>query len=194
MTEVEMKARIENPEETERAVASLAEYRGDYCKDDRYYCPAERGGDGDASTATSERARFRLRIQESGATVTYKRKRLEGNHEVNEEHEFGVSDPDAFDAFARGIGYRVCARKRKNGRQYRSEDGTGIEIAEVAGLGWYLEIEMLVAGGDAEEVNAAKKRVAGLFRQLGIGQERFEPRYYIDMLAEAGKDDSHGNT
>lgn len=203
MTEVEMKARVEDPEEIERAVASLAKYGGNYLKEDRYYCHGEsvrpvskQAEDFPEGTQKlpSEQSRFRLRLQESGATVTYKRKRLEGNHEVNEEHEFGVSDPEAFDAFARGIGYRVCARKRKSGREYRMEDGTGIEIAEVAGLGWYVEIEVLVEDGGPEEVTAAKERVAELFRQLGIGQERFEPRYYIDMLAEAGKDSSHGNT
>ncbi len=199
MTEVEIKAPVEEPEVIERRIAALSEFQGEYLKEDRYYCLAEeckkplREGTEETrrtekKAALSERARFRLRFSGGEAVVTYKRKRLEGSHEVNEEHEFAVSDPDAFEAFAAGIGYRLCARKRKSGKQYRSGDGTGIELAEVSGLGWYLEIEALVEEDDREAVAAAKERVAELFRRLGIDEERFERRYYIDMLAEAGEE------
>jgi predicted adenylyl cyclase CyaB len=200
VTEVEIKARVEDPAEIEHRIAALAEFHSAYVKEDRYYCPAEgeptTSGDdaaGVAQGAPAERARFRLRVQDDAALVTYKRKRLEGDHEVNEEHEFSISDVREFEAFAEGIGYQVCARKHKSGRRYRTPDGAGIELAEVRGLGWFVEIEILVAAGNPSGRDAAKQRILELFDQLSIGQERFERRYYIDMLAEAGKDSDYGH-
>jgi predicted adenylyl cyclase CyaB len=200
VTEVEIKARVANPAEIEQRIAALAEFHRAYVKEDRYYCPAESepvssGNDtaAEARGAPAERARFRLRVQDDGALVTYKRKRLEGDHEVNEEHEFSVSDVREFEAFAEGIGYQVCACKHKSGRRYRTSDGAGIELAEVRGLGWFVEIEILVADGNPSGRDAAKQRILELFDQLAIGQERFERRYYIDMLAEAGKDSDYGH-
>jgi predicted adenylyl cyclase CyaB len=200
VTEIEMKARVQDPEAMKAAISALGEYDGDYLKDDRYYCAADDAGGGPSGAPAAggrpaERARFRLRQSEGTAVVTYKKKRLEGNHEVNEEQEFTVSDGERFHALMEELGFRVCARKEKRGSQYHSADGTGIELAKVEGLGWFLEIEALIVSRGTEEIAAAKERVARLFRRLGVSEEQFERRYYIDMLAEeAGKDSSDGNT
>jgi len=177
--EVEIKAHARDPE---RLKAMLEERYGrgaDFQKRDVYFSQEQ-------GVAGSEGLAFRLRFErgagEESSIVTAKKKGMRAGVEINEEHEFCVSDPDAFCAFAAALGYGAALEKNKIGQAWSPEPGVTIELAEVAGLGHFIEIENMV---DAEgAIPAAHDRVRALLVSLGLGEQEIEPRYYTDMLKE----------
>ena len=183
--EVELKAWVDEPQALARLLETRFRFAGSYLKEDRYYRIQ--------SDAGKPAVEFRLRREGEGWIVTSKEKAIQDGVEVNREHEFGVSDGDSFDRFARHIGAKLFITKAKRGKRFRDEslgsEGVTIELSEVEGLGWFVEIECLVDPDRAEEVPKARERVRGLLATLGVGERLVEPRYYIDMLAElaAGK-------
>ena len=215
-TEVEIKAWVENPDALRTFLRERSEYRGSFVKEDTYFCRRSGGGTADSAAVVTDRdvavsdrdaasdgtaaerplsetALFRLRIQNGTAIVTYKEKSLDGGTEINREHEFTVSDVDAFAAFVEGVGFSPCVRKRKEGEVFRWGE-TNVELSFVETLGWFVEIERIVETGpgvtrgpeDAEMVAAAVEEAKGtihaLLDRMGIGSDKIEKRYYVDML------------
>jgi len=182
-TEVELKAHVDDPD----AVLALLEARygagAQYIKEDIYYRLPGPDGKGVGRSGGGEPIEFRLRREDGRAVVTAKRKSLSGGIEVNAENEFTVDDPAAFEVFAGYLGAVVFSHKRKEGRSFTA-GGATIELSNVMGLGWFVEIEELVDAGRPGEVERARERVAGLLAAIGVPAERIEPRYYTDMLAE----------
>jgi len=129
---------------------------------------------------------FRLRNDgspEAGCArdlVTLKHKAMRDGVEVNDEIEFSVSSPLAFDAFARSLGYRLALEKRKRGRVWEAGPDMHIELAEVSGLGGFVEIEAIVE--QETGVEAAEARVRNMLAELGIQDSDIEPRYYTSLL------------
>lgn len=173
-TEVELKAHLENAAETEARVRSFAAPAGSFDRSDLYFRTA---------SSTTEYADFRLRTDGPDALVTFKRKTVADGLETNDEREFSVSDPAAFLALAERIGCRVSARKHKHGRTYRF-DALTIEIAEVDGLGHFIEIEKLLEAPDAEALERAGREIRSVLCRAGVGEDRIEPENYIDLLAK----------
>ncbi len=180
MIEVELKARVADPEACEARLATFAHRSGSFDKADEYWVL----GGADAPMAAEERGRA-FRIRESGgrAVVTRKRKERSGGIETNVETEFEVSDAAAFRELALGLGARPALRKRKRGSAWEAE-GALIELCEVAGLGHFLEIEILLREGAPEgEIAEARAKLLALLVKAGLTQGDIEPRYYADMLA-----------
>lgn len=125
--------------------------------------PAGEGADG-----SSQVVEFRLRVENGAAYVTCKEKQIAGGIEVNRETEFGVSDPVAFEAFARFLGARAFVRKVKVGRLYEAPAG-GSPIAppsvaadERSGSGSGSdEVPRRAVGGRGAEVEADGRAGAG---------------------------------
>jgi predicted adenylyl cyclase CyaB len=137
----------------------------------------------------AERLAFRLRFErgtgEECSLVTAKKKSMREGVEINEEFEFSVSDPEAFCAFAAALGYGAALEKNKIGQAWTPVPHVTIELAEVAGLGHFIEIENLV--DESSAVPGAHARVRELLASLGVGEQDIEPRYYTDMLEERDK-------
>ncbi|MDR2734923.1 MAG: class IV adenylate cyclase [Spirochaetota bacterium] len=182
--EVEIKAYVVDPV---RLKAVLLERYGsgeEFQKRDLYFAYAERIER--TSRLRADQLAFRLRYEQSGgeemSIVTAKKKNMQASVEINEEYEFAVSDPEAFCAFAAALGYGIALEKNKIGQAWTPEPRVTIELALVAGLGHFVEIENLV---DAESaVAAAHDRVRALLASLGFDEQDIEPRYYTDMLEE----------
>ncbi len=174
-TEVELKAWVDEPAALRERVAARFEREAGYTKEDVYYRLGVRGGD-------EEPVEFRLRREEGEAVVTGKRKRVVEGVEINDEIEYTVSSDVEFERFAEYLGASVFARKRKVGERYRAGAAT-IELSEVDRLGHFIEIEWLVEGENEGEVRRAKEGVRRLLLELGVPEEKIEPRYYIDLLA-----------
>ena len=203
MIEVELKAWIDDPVALEAALAARFRFAGDYRKEDVYYrlwpaaVRASSAGRGAEAGQPPTRAplEFRLRIENATAIVTAKEKRIDNGIEVNRETEFVVSDPAAFEAFARFLGATPFVRKVKVGRLYEVPTGeatdgsarvsrpTHLELSAVDRLGTFLEIERLIESDDPAAVADARSEIRSLLVGLGINPSKIEPRYYIDMLA-----------
>lgn len=190
--EVELKARVADPAATGAKIASFAARERSFDKADLYYrappappSPAVPGMSGVAAEEERGRA-FRLRRDGGKAYVTFKAKTREAGVEVNREREFEVSDPAAFEELCARIGCTVALRKGKRGDAYRAGDFL-LELCEVAGLGWFLEIEtILPASSGAADIARAKQGLHATLARSGLLEADIEERYYTEMLAEKG--------
>lgn len=143
-------------------------------KDDIYY-----------TSQPQEKALFRLRREENGITITRKQKeeRTDGV-EVNHEIEFScpVGEYLGLRQFFASLAYIPLIEKRKHGTAWVHGTLT-VELVEVDGLGWFLEMERLLPDDASDTaVDQALLGLAELRAQLDIATYPLEPRYYIDML------------
>jgi predicted adenylyl cyclase CyaB len=173
--EVELKARLRRPAETEARAAELGVFEKETFKEDIYF---RRQGD----TQLIPTERYRLRREGGRAVVTFKEKVSADGVEVHEENEFEVDQAHIFFRFANRFGFEPFVVKRKKSRVYRIGRAHA-EFNEVEHLGHFIEIEILCE--DEANLMIARTEVARLLNDLGLSAEELEPRYYIDLLQEA---------
>ena len=218
MTEIEIKAHVADPDAAEKNIRAFAGFSGRVFKSDAYWkknggataasAGAGEAGDDIAETAAAGRADgqaapppVKVRIREEreveggredgkGTTiVTYKRKELQGDIEVNDEREFTIDDRGAFETLIGDLGFVPYIRKDKDTKSfsYRAADGfdVTIELSLVAGLGAFVELEILADNPSPEETSRAQTVLRETLKLCGIPDSAIERRYYTDMLAEA---------
>jgi predicted adenylyl cyclase CyaB len=173
--EVELKARLTQPEAIEARAAELGVLKGETLKEDIYF---RRRGD----TAILPADRYRLRREQGLAIVTFKELVQAGGVEVNDEIEFGVDDAHAFFQFADRFGFEPFVVKRKKSRVYRIERAN-VELNVVEHLGNFIEIEILC--DDEALIPVARTEIARLYQNLGLAAADLEPRRYIELLQAA---------
>jgi predicted adenylyl cyclase CyaB len=148
---------------------------------------------GESNGTADAPVKIRIREEDGDVVVTYKKKELRGDTEVNDEREFTVNDRAAFEALVTDIGFDPYISKEKNTKSfsYRAPDGTEvtIELSLVARLGWFAELEILAENPTKEETERAQRILRATLALSGIPESAIEPKYYTDMLREldAGK-------
>jgi len=186
--EIELKARVRDREAVESAVAAFASFAGEVDKRDAYWRAPEAAAP--EAAAAAPRRDFRLRREAGTSVVTFKDKRVEDGIETNAEVEFGVDDPEAFEALALRLGCRRWYEKRKRGRRYEAASPTAaggkatIELVEVEGLGLFIEIEILVDDSDTRKADAARSELRGLLAAALVPEEDIEGRFYSELLGK----------
>ncbi|MDR2793508.1 MAG: CYTH domain-containing protein [Treponema sp.] len=203
MIEIELKARVDDPHKTKSIISSFARYIKAFDKEDVYWRAREHGS---ALFSSGIRIRRETDYAENGSGVlqrsthvwvTYKTKETRDCIEVNTEREFSISEDDAekpFEELLALFGLQITLCKRKTGWAWRFEEDRlpdakrsppiTIELSEVAGLGWFVEIEILTECSDEHTVAAARRRLLFCLGKTGIGEDKIETRYYTDMLRE----------
>lgn len=170
--EIELKIRLTSPGAFQERLAQRARRIGPYHKADTYFS-------GPAGS-------FRLREAGSEATVCRKEKVVEAGIEVSRETEFAVDRPQAFRAFAEGLGYREWYRKEKRGTAWRWDDIL-VEEGTVQGLGWFAEFEILLEdSADALAVDQARQTLLKALASLEVPRECLEPKTYAELLGHRG--------
>lgn len=177
MLEVELKARIQDPEAVERRVASFARHLKRVDKTDSYW----HGPDWRDKRGTRG---FRIRSEGDTFVVTFKSKRIEGGFEMNLEREFEISDPAVFEEFVRRIGCEPYYRKRKIGVAYDYE-GMTLEILRVEGAGSFLEIERLLPTDSPAAVEEARAGLIAALAKAGVPESAIEKRTYSELILGA---------
>lgn len=184
MIEVELKARLDDPEKVESRVASFARLVGDFDKLDAYWHGPDwrlnRGKKG-----------FRIRAEADSTCVTYKTKSCEGGIEINREREFTISDKDAFIEFSLRLGCEPFYQKRKTGRRFELDTASfakpiAIELFVVEGLGPFIEIEALIENENPAAVALAQGEIRGTLARAGVPESAIESRFYSELLIAAG--------
>ena len=175
--EIELKARVEDHHlimERIQAVPGISPPLAEH-KADIYF------------VRTGEQKHFRVRLQNDSVVITSKTK--EKRHDGTEDnHEIEFDTPkDNYQnvlAFFHNLGFDEYIRKEKTGWIWSLGTLT-VELVQVGQLGWFLEME-IVLGDDASvvEVSTAKKALFNLLERVGIGREKLEERYYMDLLRE----------
>lgn len=186
--EIELKAWVNDPEATKRAIESFAVPGGQYRKDDAYWRPAqgtELTTSGAGRLGSGVRIR-RMDLSEPAAIVNFKRKEVRDGIEVNDEREFEVSDAAVFSELLTRLGLTVWIRKRKTGEEWTWE-GITIELSEIEDLGYFVELEILAEKDDSATVADARGRLLAALKKIGIPETKIEARYYTEMLSAKSK-------
>ncbi len=171
MVEIELKAWVTDPDGLRAQLSQRWGSGGPYDKQDTYYrAPPAAGA-------------FEFRIRRTGeeAVCTRKEKHIEDGLEINREFEFAVRDAEALTDLVLRLGCTEFARKRKHGQRF-AVDGLTVELSDVTGLGWFVEIEALVS--DETERPTVEARIRGLLADLGISERLIEPAPYTTMIAD----------
>lgn len=174
MIEIELKARLDDPRTVEANVASFARHLRAVDKIDEYW----HGQGWHEARGTKG---FRLRKDYGISIVTFKQKNYVEGMEVNEETEFEVSDPTAFNALVRRLDCEPYYSKRKIGTAYEYE-GCTIELVLVEGLGSFIEIERLIEDDAPAVIAGAKSLVRSILSKAGVCADAIEPRSYSTLI------------
>jgi len=182
--EVELKARVADPGAVATRLGDFATHVRDFDKHDAYWHGPEwrlnRGTKG-----------FRLRSEDGHTTISFKNRNSEGGMEISREKEFEVSDIEVFCEFAERLGCEPFYLKLKRGQRWEFRSGSphsiALELTEVEGLGWFLEIEARIAEDDPTAVALAQGEIRGLLDRAGIEESAIEARYYSELLLAAGR-------
>jgi adenylate cyclase class 2 len=192
MTEIELKAHVENPEQLKIRLEALAAYRGAFEKEDAYWFPQKPGF---AIPPSGIRVRREKEAGREGSPlihVTYKTKEVRKGIEINDEREFDVSSAEEFEGLIGLLGFEKGIAKKKKGWAY-SHGSINAELSEVEGLGWFIELEILSDKKDEETLARAREELLRFLGDLGIGEEALESRYYTEMLSETNGGNIQGN-
>jgi len=197
--EIELKARLDDFEPVKERLAVLGEYCRSYTKSDVYWLPAAFAARQLVATIPSGvRVRRESGLNADGAAfdsvlITYKTKEISDGIEVNDECEFTVSDAAVFAELLSRLGLRETYRKEKKGWAWLVTSSASApnppilaELSLVAGLGWFLEIEIQAEADDRQTVDESRRRLLALLEKLEIPPGRIESRPYTLMLKEAG--------
>ena len=196
--EIELKARLDDFAPVKKRLSALGAYCRSYTKSDTYWLPARvNPRQPAASIPSGVRLRRDRGVDADDAVheailVTYKTKEIFDGIEVNDESEFTVSDAAPFEALLLRLGLSEAIRKEKQGwawlipSQLPEQPPILAELSSVAGLGWFLEIEIQAANDQRQTVEESRSRLLALLEKLEIPAERIEARPYTVMLREAG--------
>jgi len=180
--EVELKARLKNPEQVEKEIIKKAKPVGEFIEEDIYFTFA--------NTTGYQKQRFRLRRVQEKAIVTVKIEgKAEPGVEANQEFEFEVSDPEAFKVFCQEFGFRVLIEKKKKVKRFlfippedEFSEKITIELNQVENLGYFLELETLVE--NQNQILPASRYLKKLLQEFKIPLSQIESRPYTELLYE----------
>jgi adenylate cyclase class 2 len=190
VTEIELKAHVEDAEGLRLLLLKKAGYLGKFEKEDHYWFPDEVSPNNVSGFLQNG---LRVRREEcchpdgnveAVILATYKTKEVSSGIEINDEREFEISRgrPD-FEEFLMRIGFKPRAMKRKRGWAF-SREGIRAELCEVEDLGWFLELEILADNREAITIEKERKHLLDFLSELGIDQNAIESRYYSQMLSK----------
>ena len=200
--EIELKAHIENQETLKNLLMEKAEYLSAFEKADCYYFlpePQDRFPSG--VRVRREKRTFPDGTEKSTTIVTFKKKEVRDGIEVNNESEFEVAEQSdleesGFEEFLAIMGLNPGFSKRKIGFAF-SHNGINIELLEVEGLGWFVELEIITNiiyddgiyddGSSTDKIPKAafmeeRNRLLGFLDSIGVSREAIESRFYSQML------------
>lgn len=172
--EIELKARVSNPDALTVELKKKAKYLGDYFKKDIYF----------TSEAQQPLSAFRLRNDGPCAIVTLKKKNIFEGIETNTEIEFEVSDEEAFFRFAEALGYTEQYRKEKRGQAW-SLGAVKIEEGTVSHIGHFAELEIILDEDSSNQnIESARNNLKLVLEELGLSPSDIEEKAYSQLLIE----------
>ena len=197
--EIELKAFVNCPKDCKKKLKKIAGTETAISKNDTYWFTGASAEQAPKFPVSGLRVRYEKRGNKKHTLVTWKNKKKQGRIEINDEHEFEISDGAEFEALLKLLGHEQQIIKHKQGWVWHY-DGITAELCEVSGfakqdhfsqksqmpsaknLGWFLELEILSGDDSAETVTAAGKKLLLFLEKTGVGKEHIESRYYAEML------------
>lgn len=174
MLEVEVKIRVaELPSIRERLVQKGARSTGTVREHDIYYNAPHR------DFGTTDEA-LRVRYSDTGCAVTYKGPKQPGSgSKVREEVTVDVLSGESAEEILSNLGFTKTAGVDKT-REYFEYGPFLVSLDEVAGLGSFIEIEIMTSGSFEEAAEQVEKGIG----DLQIEGERIMLSYLEQILAK----------
>jgi adenylate cyclase class IV len=167
-TNIEIKARVANPEALERAVATLGANGPEILVQEDTFFATPRG-----------RLKLRLLAPDRGELILYSR--AEGSDPRPSDYTLApTADPGALLRILAAT-LTVLGVVRKTRRLYLAGQ-TRIHLDEVEGLGSFMELEVVLREGQTDADGAAIAR--DLMQRLGIAGADLLDRTYFELLRE----------
>lgn len=184
MVEIELKARVTEPELLKERINSRLGRQPISCHKEDFYFSHLQSAQGE-----NKELLFRLRIERNQVSITRKwKERLSDSSEENMELEF-VSPEEDFPTIRRffeSLGFVETANKCKQGYLWPAQGASGlsVELVEVGPLGWFVELEILVDDTSSDTKRAeVRNELFTLYKELGLSISALEGAYYLDLLA-----------
>ena len=189
--EIELKARVDCPEDCKKRLISLAGEGTAFSKDDVYWIIPDIVLQLRQSPLSGTFSGLRVRWERAGENtytwITWKNKKRQCGIEVNEEHEVEIKGGADVEELLALLGLEKKISKRKQGWSWHY-NGITAELCKVNGLrnlGWFLELEILAKEDSVETVTAAKEQLLALLGKTGIEETKIESRYYTELMTDA---------
>ena len=191
MHEIELKARLTNPERTEQQLSRIADFAFHCVKTDCYWSFGKK----------TLRIRREQTAGKETVFVTHKLKKYTGAIETNRELEFElpVTAVPVFTAMLENLGFICTAKKQKDTKVFIPRSGLfkeetlagskalSIELSVIEPIGTFLEIEVLYQNEgavDERHIHNARTIFDTILTVLEIPQSAIEPRPYNELLAD----------
>ncbi|MDR0316576.1 MAG: CYTH domain-containing protein [Treponema sp.] len=195
--EIELKVRLENPDQIKLRLSALGTYYHSYEKSDIYWFRSKSGVE-NSLLPSGVRIRQERGLDADGSAyetviVTYKIKQLMDKIEINDEREFIVSDVQVFEELLRRLGLDPDIQKEKQGWAWNIPPETAgqppilAELSMVKNLGWFLELEIIASSNSGQVAEESRKRLFSLLEKLEIPAKQIESRPYTQMLRELAR-------
>ncbi len=178
--EVEIKAKIKDPSEVRNKLSALT-YLGKRVERDVYFNYDCKGGCCRDFSRTDEA--IRLRRVNGRCVLTYKGPRLSVSTKVREEIELEVSDCEAVEKFLKKLCLKPVIVIEKTRESWKRGDIT-ITLDYVKELGWFIEIEKIVASRD--EVEKVTNELTSVLSEIARDFEIVEETYLEMLLKKKG--------
>lgn len=191
MTEIELKARVKDPDAVEQKLNQFAEFEKEVLKEDYYYK--------NRKYSPSPSIRIRLETVNGSTTniLTYKKKENriseDGSQcEVNQELETTIENHKVLEQWLLDSGAELTTRKTKHVKSWKAATEFGstqatLELCNIERLGWFLEIEILSEKSDSETVGKIHAELEMLLEKSGLEKTDIETKYYSELLKELEK-------
>lgn len=170
MLEIEVKARVGDVEATKKRLAQLgAKYLREEKQEDLYFNHPSR------DFASTDEA-LRLRSAGGRSYLTYKGPKVDSLTKTRVEHETKVEDYEEARRILEGLGFDAVLAVNKTRQLYALGEYV-ISLDSVEGLGDFIEVEKKGSSYEPRELT-------DFLRRLGIAEEQFERRSYLELLLE----------
>lgn len=172
MIEIEVKVSVRNPNEARERALSLGKFVKKEKKIDDYY--------------TLENLRSfpkkSLRIRKADGHYVINFKKPEGYKKgvwAKKEVEFQTTNIEDFLRLIGDFGFKKWVSKEKECESFEIRKNFHIELNNVKGLGWFIEIEYLAEPGEIEK---ARKEVYEVLKKLGYSKKDAIKEGYTKQL------------
>ena len=183
--EIELKARLDESEPVKKRLSLLGTFLHLYEKYDSYWVLETGGG---FTVRIRREKTIQNGISNEIILVTNKVKEIKDGIEINDEQEFSVSSAELFEKLLLHTGMKLQMKKEKHGWAWHipkaAENPVLAELSMVKGLGWFIELELMIEDRSSKTIDICRKRLLNLLAELDITPEKIEPRPYSQMLAE----------
>ena len=175
--EIERKAFINNKGEIDQKLNKISKPLLEKIKKDIYFCQKEKKDNIDVRKDVL----FRLRDDKEKLIVTYKKRKWEGDSEVNEECEYEIDSKENFLSFVDYIGFTELIKKEKHSKVYEYKNAK-IELNHIINLGDFIEVEIIEE--NMQNKNKALSTLNEVFDMLSIPASNITTKIYIELLIE----------